>query len=330
MKKSIKLIGVVILAAAVALAACNPGPPQSPTPTLQDPRPVLTGAAQTAQARLTEMAQVTPSPLPATPTDTPAPPSATPEATPSVEATLEPTATQAVQSGGDRAVFVRDVTVDDGTDFAPGTAFVKTWRVMNTGTTTWSTSYALVFVSDNAMGGPASIALPMEVAPNQSVDISVNLVAPNTAGHYRGYWRLRNSASQFFGDSIYVDIDVVGSGTAVATATSTTTSSSTVSDVLLTIDNPTVAGACPHTYNLAGNFTLSQSATVTYQLLAGSDTPGFEFNLPGPTTATFTAGTHTLNFSLSISNSGNGWIQLYVTAPQTLASPQAGFSLTCQ
>ncbi|PIU90073.1 MAG: hypothetical protein COS63_04110, partial [Anaerolineae bacterium CG06_land_8_20_14_3_00_57_67] len=47
----------------------------------------------------------------------------------------------------DWAQFVADITVPDGASFAPGAAFTKTWRLKNIGTCTWTTSYALVFVS---------------------------------------------------------------------------------------------------------------------------------------------------------------------------------------
>src|SRR5512135_3467629 len=47
----------------------------------------------------------------------------------------------------DRAQFIADVTVPDGTRFSPGAAFTKTWRLKNVGTCTWSTSYTLVFSS---------------------------------------------------------------------------------------------------------------------------------------------------------------------------------------
>src|SRR5512138_302063 len=72
----------------------------------------------------------------------------------------------------DRAQFVADVTVPDGAKFAPGSAFTKTWRLKNVGTCTWSTSYSLVFSSGEPMGGPASIAFPLNVPPGQMVDLS--------------------------------------------------------------------------------------------------------------------------------------------------------------
>ena len=95
--------------------------------------------------------------------------------------------------------FISDVSVPDGTKYAPGTSFVKTWRLKNIGTCTWTSSYSLVFVNGDQMGGSAAIALPGNVAPNQTVDVSVTLTAPTTEKAYSGNWMLRNAAGAVFG-----------------------------------------------------------------------------------------------------------------------------------
>jgi hypothetical protein len=99
----------------------------------------------------------------------------------------------------DWAQFVSDVTVPDGTNFAPGTAFRKTWRLRNIGTCAWTTSYTLVFDSGDPMGAPASVAMPNTVSPGQTVDLSVDMTAPSAAGHYFSYWRLKNASGVIFG-----------------------------------------------------------------------------------------------------------------------------------
>jgi hypothetical protein len=102
-------------------------------------------------------------------------------------------------AGCDRAQFISDVTVPDGTTFAPGAAFNKTWRLKNVGTCTWTTSYTMVFDSGERMGGPDSVNLPKSVAPGQTVDVSVGLTAPNASGTYRGYWKFANANGVRFG-----------------------------------------------------------------------------------------------------------------------------------
>jgi hypothetical protein len=133
----------------------------------------------------------------ATATVTGTPPSPTPTLTGTV---TPPTATNTPQqSACDKAQFISDVTVPDGTIFAPGATFTKTWRLKNISTCTWTTSYALVFSSGEQMGGPASVNFPASVIPGQTVDLSVQLTAPNAAGTKRGYWMLKNANGAIFG-----------------------------------------------------------------------------------------------------------------------------------
>ncbi|HID89462.1 MAG TPA: hypothetical protein EYH27_04695 [Anaerolineales bacterium] len=105
------------------------------------------------------------------------------------------------------AAFVADVTVPDNTEFAPGESFVKTWRVRNTGTCDWGPGFKLVFISGDAMGGPASVDVP-PTAAGSTADISVNLTAPNTPGTYRGDWRLQSDTGLLFGTKVFVQIVV--------------------------------------------------------------------------------------------------------------------------
>ena len=137
----------------------------------------------------------------------PLPPSATPLGQP--PPTVAP-------SGCDRAAFVTDVTVPDGTIFAPGAAFTKTWRLKNIGSCTWTTSYKLMYYSGELMNAPAAVNLPWNVGFDQTVDISVNMVAPGGVGKYRGFWILSNASGQLFGiganasNAVWVEINVAG------------------------------------------------------------------------------------------------------------------------
>jgi hypothetical protein len=126
-----------------------------------------------------------------------------------------PTATRAAPPTPvcDQAQFVRDVTIPDGTVFAPNATFTKTWRLKNSGTCTWS-GYSVIFDKGDSMNGASPTSLGT-VSPNQEVDISVNLTAPNTNGSYRGYWRIRNASGGLIpvlggtqGQSFFVDIKV--------------------------------------------------------------------------------------------------------------------------
>ncbi len=125
----------------------------------------------------------------------------------------------------DMAQFIADVTVPDGTSFSPGAAFTKTWRIKNVSSCTWTTAYSMIFVSGDPMGAPASVSFPASVAPGATVDLSVNLTAPSAAGHYRGYFKLKDDTALVFGVgpaghpeynwTFFVDINV---GTTFSTA----------------------------------------------------------------------------------------------------------------
>jgi photosystem II stability/assembly factor-like uncharacterized protein len=142
-------------------------------------------------------------------------PSLTPTATPfSTPPPLTPTSCN-------KAAFVADVTVRDGTLFAPGAAFTKAWRLKNAGSCTWTKDYALVFYEGEQMGAPTLVNLPSTVAPGQTVDIVINAVAPSTPGPHRGDWILRNPSGALFGmgangaNPIWLQINVTGSAPTV-------------------------------------------------------------------------------------------------------------------
>lgn len=124
---------------------------------------------------------------------------------PQPTATLsQPTNTLPVQSPVatskcDAAQFLADVTYPDGSALPQNTSFVKIWRIRNVGTCTWTTSYAIVFSSGDAMSAPSAVNLAGSVAPGQYIEIPVTLKSPNSAGNFAGYWKLRNANGALFG-----------------------------------------------------------------------------------------------------------------------------------
>lgn len=314
---------------ALVLVSCSPaGEEGSPTP---QPEAVLTAAAQTAQVQMTELAepQVTDTPTPGSigtlPAISPTVSSATNTSLPpATTATQTPTA---ITGGFDQAVFSADVTVPDGTDFDPGTAFTKTWRLRNSGTNTWTPGYALAYFGGDQMSGPAEVSLTGNVAPEDTVDISVDLVAPDSEGTYQGFWKMRNAAGEFFDFAVFVMIDVVGGGAPVP-QTPQPPGSGRVTGASIQVDDASPSD-CPHTFSFTASFTLDDPAMVTYKLEAGSDTPGFVFDLPGELTGSFEAGTNSVIYTLNIQNSVDGWAQLHILEPNDVISNQVEFSLSC-
>lgn len=191
-----------LLLGALLLSACNlpSGNADHATP---DPNAVFTAAAQTASVQLTQAAgnanaQKTATPLPSVflPTVTPAP---------TKNAVV---ATATVDDKCDKAKFIDDITIPDGTEFTAGESFTKTWRVQNIGDCTWTSDYALVFDAGEKMGGASPQLLMGSVAPGEQVDISIDLIAPSATGTYTGNWQLRNNTGKLFA-KVYVQIKVV-------------------------------------------------------------------------------------------------------------------------
>jgi hypothetical protein len=198
------LSGLVLIS--VALSACNL---PAATPAANDPNLVYTAAAQTVAAQLTQAANqqtatpTSPAGQPATATQPVVVPTNTPPAqtqpTEPAQTPVPPTATS-VTIPCDRAEFVKDVTIPDDTEMAPGTQFIKTWRLRNNGSCAWNSGYSLIFHDKNALGGPAVVQLTTKtVEPGQTIDISVTLKAPNAPGDYESDWMLRNGSSVVFG-----------------------------------------------------------------------------------------------------------------------------------
>jgi hypothetical protein len=128
-------------------------------------------------------------------------------------------------SSCDSSMYLSDVTIPDGTVLEPDEEFTKTWSLQNTGTCAWTTSYSLIYYSGNSMSGSAT-ALASAVSSGGNISVSVDLVAPSTAGSYTGYWRLQNASGVSFGEAVYVQITVAGS-TSTPTATEEDESTST-------------------------------------------------------------------------------------------------------
>lgn len=209
MSRTVGLVSI-LLSLLLGMSACNL--PSNATPT-HGADVALTSAAQTVEANMTQAAILNPPTIPPTST------LGFSTATLAIATTRVPANTAVPTQTCDVAQFIDDVTIPDGTVLEPNETFTKTWRLKNTGTCSWTTSYAIVFSSGDSLGGPATQTLTGNVNPGQSLDISVNLKAPATPGNYRGYWKLRNGSGVLFAQ-FYVDIKVA-SATPTPTATAT-------------------------------------------------------------------------------------------------------------
>ena len=328
---------------AVGLAACRSGgatPTPNPSPS---PLPTTTLAPAATATEPAPAASATEAPTLALPTDTPlaaatVAPTATGGATAAASDTPAGSATAVVTQGAgtDKADFVADTTVPDGTTFTPGQTFVKTWQLKNSGSNDWGTAYAVAFVRGDQMGGPTSVPLSGTVAAGATAEVSVSLTAPTKLGSYTGFWMLRNAAGQLFGigadanQPVYLKINV--GGTPGAPAATAVPGAISVSAATLSVAPDSFSGACPQTYTFTGSMTSAGAGKITYKLEATSDKAGFVFDLPAPVEAVFTDSgprTFTVNYQLTFTGSVSGQATLHVLTPNDLSSSQVSFSLSC-
>lgn len=155
------------------------------------------------QPEITQSAIVT---APPNPQNTPSPvPSSNPSVSQTLPSTLDaaenPGLTQVPTSICNIAAAGKpiDVTIPDDTQVGPGDSFVKTWRLVNSGSCTWSKEYAIVYFSGMYMAFRKEEPLREDIQPGQSLDISVDMVAPDQAGLYQSNWKLRDGKGSLFG-----------------------------------------------------------------------------------------------------------------------------------
>ena len=134
------------------------------------------------------------------PTATPVPAAATPVPAPCVTS----------------MAFVADLNLDDRNMTAPpimvpGQDFSKGWRILNNGTCDWGADVALVYVRGNrveaGMGGTA-VPVGRPLKAGETVDLTVNLRAPQVYGVFQGFWQMRDALGQYFGEVVWVGIQV--------------------------------------------------------------------------------------------------------------------------
>lgn len=226
MKQTRKMMYLLTAVVMLALAACG-GKGATPTPTT-DAGPVFTQLAMTAIYMQTETAQAIPPTETATntpdaattpePTNTPlitdTPGAGTPSATQAAVNTPQATARPTTQASCDNVdPNITDVTIPDNTEVPAGASFVKTWGIKNLGPCTWDEDYTLIFSYDSANGATGwskvpTVHFPDQVKPGETMNISIDLPAPDEPGTYRGVYRLQNSKGFNFGPEFWVQVVV--------------------------------------------------------------------------------------------------------------------------
>jgi hypothetical protein len=295
-----KMMGIM---AGVVLTGCNLPSSQQGTASIQ------TAAALTVQAQLTAAA---PSPT-VTPTAAAFP--TLPPATAALPSAIVP---PTAATSCDQGQFVSE-TVPDDTTFSADEAFVKTWTLKNIGTCSWTPSYTLVFVSGDALDGPATVALTGNVNPSQTVTLTANLKTPGSNGTYHGNWGLRNAAGVTF-SSFWVQIKVGGGGSDGGEAFAVTH----VTYSLSTFNEGSYYQDCPI---MTAHITTNGPGDVTYRWTRSDSASA------SPQTVHFSsAGTKnvTEKWYLGSANAGSTfWLGIYVDDPNHQDFGHKEFTTVC-
>jgi hypothetical protein len=207
-RKKFFLAGMLFM---LALSACG-----TRKPTLTGDM-VITSVAQTVQADLTKVAASIP-----TSTSTPvvSPTSTSEPFTPTPTATFTPTGptpTNTSASSVDYGVWVSS-NPPDGTVFVPNQTFTMEVTLMNTGETTWTTTYYIKFSSGERMNAPEKIFMPYSVPPGKNAVIAITFKAPDSLGTKRSTWAMVNAANKEF-SIFWCEIEVASAPVPTATPT---------------------------------------------------------------------------------------------------------------
>jgi hypothetical protein len=234
----------------------------------------------------------------------------------------------------DDATFIADVTIPDQSYIEKGADFSKTWRVQNSGESTWTIDYRLVFDHGDRMDSPEFVSMPKEVKPGETVDITVEFTAPNTPGEYRSSWMLQNNGGQKFGVGTKGDLPVfvwIFSVEPNQVGTGGISGGADIASVNLGIDQAVYSGACPANLTLSWTITTSNAGAVQHTLDLVANTSGFTFFPVDMYYANFNgAESQSFSYLLIISDSVNATARVNTTGSSTVLSNLVGFSVNCQ
>ncbi|XP_050719920.1 protein ILRUN-like [Eriocheir sinensis] len=108
--------------------------------------------------------------------------------------------------------FVKDITIGEGESVPPSTKFIKTWRIQNTGEEGWPSGCSLVYTGGEQMGAPPCVSVS-PLAAGEMTDVSVEMTSPACTGLYSSKWRMTTAQGSFYGDTIWVIVQVDSGGT---------------------------------------------------------------------------------------------------------------------
>jgi hypothetical protein len=298
-----------IVISSLLLSACGSGNSQDTA--------IQTAVAQTvaAQAAYTETPSAPPTALSLLPTAVVTPFAAIPSPTMSGNSSQAECAKASLESEN----------IPDGTVYAPGELFTKTWQITNTSACVWDTNYKIVFWSGDILGGAYVYNIPQVTGPGATLPVSLVFTAPTVDGAYRSEWALQTPDKIVFGVGMYsapfyTEIAVSSADKPAYEVTS----------VEYRVERIPATG-CPTntTYRVFATFTTNGPLEFTY-LWTQQD----ENSQGGNGAIKMTeAGTKTVSrdwtLRLGAATNSNRWMAIAVTSPVFKQYPEVGFTYDC-
>lgn len=319
MKVNRRTFLVATLLLTVLLAACGGGE--------QDPS-IATAVAMTVAAHDTQTAGAasTPTLTEAGPTSTPEAEGATSTPTGQIPPTFSPP-TAPPAAGSTAPCLLANLvseTIPDGQIMTPGQYFWKTWRLKNSGSCTWDSTYKIVYWSGELMGGLLEYPFPEVVPPGDEVDITLYMQAPSANGLYTSSWKIKSPWGGAFGvgeydQAFYVQVNVTDASKPEYGVTAVT---------YKVVRKPEAGCATNVWYTVYATITTNGPVEVYYRWLQsdGNDT--------GDKKLKFTAaGSQTLSREWSMHlgvTPGTKWMQVLITGPTQQDFGKAYFDYLCQ
>ena len=213
--------------------------------------------------------------------------------------------------------------IPDGTIFEPGEKFTKTWEIKNTSPCTWDTNYKIIFWNGDTLGGAYYYNLPQMVLPDQTLPISLLMIAPTESAIYTSEWMLQTPDSIEFGVGeysvpFYAKIEV--------SAAKTPNYAINATDFTLIQDPPS---GCPANINYTVIATLETTGPIEFTYYwdqsDGNDSSPKTMKVDSATTFTLKR-----EWKLHIAtNTGTRWFKLIITDPVYKEYPRVEFTKTC-
>lgn len=193
---------IALLVAGLYLTSCAQNPP---TPSV-DTDAIRTEAVSTFASSMTQTLAISPTAVFTLTPDT--------TETVTITGTVE---TSAPQNTCYDLLFLKDVTIPDGTFLKDNETFTKTWQVQNNGQCAWAPGFTFSHVGGEPLRGKTFVLTePIPVGAKR--ELSIEMVAPSGLnGLVQSSWRMADASGAFFGDTLSVNIMVGNSPASTAT-----------------------------------------------------------------------------------------------------------------